>query len=269
MGDVDVGHDVFDGDTAVGEVAIPREALPTGAIERFGRAITAVNEAAIPREALPTGAIERMDAAAAVHTGGAVASASPVQTDRAVVAASDTSSTITSATASAPAVHTDKIARQRGLTPIGEPYVRERVRIARGWFYLARAIFIASLVVTASVVMWAREEVRRARAAVVPPAAAPVAPPAAEQPPAIEVAPAPAPAACAPPVTELSLESRPAGATVTLDGRVLGKTPLVTTVNRYEEATLWFRAPGRIAERRKLVPTESAKTVRVSLQRRL
>lgn len=60
---------------------------------------------------------------------------------------------------------TDKIARERGLPPISEPYVRERerVHVARGWFYAALALAIAALVASASVVMWARAEVRRAR----------------------------------------------------------------------------------------------------------
>lgn len=256
--------DVFDGDTAVKEVAVPREALPTGAIERMGRAITAVNEIAIPREALPTGAIDRLDTALAVPIEAATA-ATPLPPD------------ISPAIAPEPpapepplAVLTDRIARQRGLPPISEPYVREResVRVARGWLVLSIAIAVAALVAAAAVVLWARAAVERARderpvQVVALPAVAPAASPPAQTPP-----PMAAPAACAPPMTELTIESRHAGVTVVRDGEVLGHTPLVLEVPRYESTVLWFRAPGRVGQRQKIRPTDAKKTVRVTLERR-
>ncbi|HEU4613203.1 MAG TPA: PEGA domain-containing protein, partial [Kofleriaceae bacterium] len=68
--------------------------------------------------------------------------------------------------------------------------------------------------------------------------------------------------------TELTVWSDPPGATVTYNGHPLGKTPLVTKVNRYERGTLWFRAPGREADWRKIVPKQAAKTVSVKLKPR-
>lgn len=68
---------------------------------------------------------------------------------------------------------TDRIARMRGLRPITRPPYDDdddgRGRRGRGGFYLALVVSIASLVVSASVVMWARGEVRRARSAQSPP----------------------------------------------------------------------------------------------------
>lgn len=68
--------------------------------------------------------------------------------------------------------------------------------------------------------------------------------------------------------TELTVWSDPPGATVTYNGHPIGKTPLVTKVNRYERGTLWFRAPGREADWRKIVPKQAAKTVSVKLKPR-
>lgn len=68
--------------------------------------------------------------------------------------------------------------------------------------------------------------------------------------------------------TELSVSSEPVGATVIYNGRVLGKTPLVTKVDRYERATLRLRAPGMASLTRKLVLDEPAEAVTVELRRR-
>jgi len=205
--------DVFDGDTAVKDVVVPREALRTGAIDRLEP----------------------------------LAQAEPV-----------------------PEIQTDKIARARGMPPVAEPYVRE-ARRSRGWLVASLAVTLLSLGAGGAAIVWARGEVESARAeADVARAAQLVAPavtPPAAMPAATEVAAAPAPE-CAPPTTELTIESRPAGATVTLDGRELGKTPLVTTVNRYQAGTVWLRAPGRTAERRKIMPTEAHKKLKVTLDRR-
>ena len=68
--------------------------------------------------------------------------------------------------------------------------------------------------------------------------------------------------------TELTVTSEPAGATVTLNGRVVGKTPLVTTVNRHERATLRLRARGVESASRKIMIDEPAQTVNVTLRPR-
>jgi hypothetical protein len=198
----DAALDVFDGDTAVGDGTVPRDALRTDAM---------IPVVSLPRQ------------------------------------------------------HTDKIARRRGLSPIGEPYVRQRevVRVARGWFYFALALSIASLVAMASVVMWSRDEVRGAHAA------AAIAPP---PPPRVETRIVPAvvtpPPECAPPMTELTLESKPPGAKVSLDGREIGTTPMVATVPRYQPGFFEFRVPGRATARKRIVPNEPAEQLRVTLQRR-
>lgn len=253
--------DVFDADTAIKEVAVPREALPTGAFERVGRAITAVNEIAIPREALPTGAIDRLDTALSVPIEGVT----PLPPDISPAMAPEAAVPVPE-----PALLTDRIAHERGLPPISEPYVREResVRVARGWLVLSSAIAIAALVTAAAVVLWARAELERARderpvQVIALPAAVPTAPP-----PTVTPVPTTAPAECAPPATELTIESRPGGATVVRDGEVLGHTPLVLEVPRYEPTVLWFRAPGHVGQRHKFRPTDAKKTVRVTLDPR-
>jgi len=68
--------------------------------------------------------------------------------------------------------------------------------------------------------------------------------------------------------TELTVWSDPAGATVTYNGHPLGQTPLVTKVNRFEQGTLRFRAPGMGSDWRKIVPKEPAKTVSITLKPR-
>jgi hypothetical protein len=68
--------------------------------------------------------------------------------------------------------------------------------------------------------------------------------------------------------TELSVSSQPLGATVSYNGRALGKTPLVTKVNRYERATLRFRAPGMVSRSRNVTLDEPAETVRIELRAR-
>lgn len=252
----------------------------------MGRAITAVNEIAIPREALPTGAIDRLDTAlsvpierapspatpppAAVTTAPLplVAPATPLPPDISPAIAPEAP-----APEPEPAVVTDRIARQRGLAPISEPYVREResVRVARGWLVLSIAVAVAALVAAAAVVLWARAEIERARdERPVQVIAVPTAPATAPTPPSPAATPAPlaAPAECAPPTTELTIESRPAGVTVVRDGEALGHTPLVLEVPRYESTVLWFRAPGRVGQRQKIRPTDAKKTVRVTLERR-
>lgn len=252
--------------------------------------------------------------------------------------------------------HPDRVAQRRGSPPIAEPYVRDRDH-RRGWLIAASAFSIACLAVAVCVVVWARGEVQRARAArsVVRPLVAsngpaPIASPSTAQstspiaspststvsmarsapvPPSAPAqvapscamhvttnvegatvyidgiphgeAPADVPVACGIDTlvelrhpryegfkrslsvgdgtlevdahldrekTELTVWSDPPGATVTYNGHPLGKTPLVTKVNRYERGTLWFRAPGREADWRKIVPKQPAKTVSVKLKPR-
>lgn len=69
-------------------------------------------------------------------------------------------------------------------------------------------------------------------------------------------------------MTELTVRTRPAGATVTYNGEVLGTTPLVVKVNRNERGTLRIRAPGMQSEARRILPKHATKTIRVTLKPR-
>ena len=60
--------------------------------------------------------------------------------------------------------------------------------------------------------------------------------------------------------------SEPAGAQVTYNGSVVGRTPLVIKVNRYEQGTVWFRAPNHEADWRKIVPSKATKTLSIKLK---
>lgn len=69
--------------------------------------------------------------------------------------------------------------------------------------------------------------------------------------------------------TTLTVWSEPAGAEVTYNGTVLGTTPLVAKVPRYEQGTVWFRAPGYEADWRRITPKTKQKTVSIKLKGRL
>jgi hypothetical protein len=66
--------------------------------------------------------------------------------------------------------------------------------------------------------------------------------------------------------TTLTLWSEPAGAEVTYNGSVVGRTPVVVKVPRYEQGTVWFRAPDHQADWRKIVPTGATKTLSIKLK---
>jgi hypothetical protein len=66
--------------------------------------------------------------------------------------------------------------------------------------------------------------------------------------------------------TTLTLWSEPAGAQVTYNGSVVGRTPVTIKVPRYEQGTVWFRAANHEADWRKIVPTEATKTVTIKLK---
>lgn len=66
--------------------------------------------------------------------------------------------------------------------------------------------------------------------------------------------------------TKLTVVSEPAGAQVTYNGSVVGRTPLVIKVNRYEQGTVWFRAPNHEADWRKIVPSKATKTLSIKLK---
>jgi hypothetical protein len=66
--------------------------------------------------------------------------------------------------------------------------------------------------------------------------------------------------------TALTLWSEPAGAEVTYNGSVVGRTPVVVKVPRYEQGTVWFRAPDHEADWRKILPTRATKTVSIKLK---
>lgn len=67
--------------------------------------------------------------------------------------------------------------------------------------------------------------------------------------------------------TELTVWSEPAGAEVTYEGRVVGKTPLTVKVSRFEQGQLYFRAPGYETDWRRIVPKQARKTVSITLKK--
>ncbi len=67
--------------------------------------------------------------------------------------------------------------------------------------------------------------------------------------------------------TELTVWSDPPGAEVTYEGRVIGKTPLETSVHRFEQGQLNFRAPGYEPDWRRIVPKQAKKTVSITLKK--
>jgi hypothetical protein len=66
--------------------------------------------------------------------------------------------------------------------------------------------------------------------------------------------------------TTLTLTSEPAGAQVTYNGSVLGKTPLVVKVPRFEQGMVVFSAPNHASDWRKIVPSKETKTVSIKLK---
>jgi hypothetical protein len=66
--------------------------------------------------------------------------------------------------------------------------------------------------------------------------------------------------------TTLTLWSEPAGAQVTYNGSVVGITPVTVKVPRYEQGTVWFRAPNHEPDWRRIVPTEATKTLSITLK---
>lgn len=182
----------FDEITAVKKNPIPREALPTGAIERLEAAarlleeVTAVKDLPIPRNALPTGAIERLDATSGVieDNFATVAmpalegpaeerNADPAAGGGAIAAAvADASEAVAADTSEADpglstnnASSTDVIARIRGLRPITKADASTSTARSRGLLYASIAVSLACLCGSAGVVLWARDEVHRVRTA--------------------------------------------------------------------------------------------------------
>jgi hypothetical protein len=67
--------------------------------------------------------------------------------------------------------------------------------------------------------------------------------------------------------TELTLWSEPEGADVIYDGKLIGKTPLVTQVNRFEQGHLYFKLDGYETDWRRIVPRDAKKTVAITLKK--
>ncbi|HUS29691.1 MAG TPA: PEGA domain-containing protein [Kofleriaceae bacterium] len=65
--------------------------------------------------------------------------------------------------------------------------------------------------------------------------------------------------------TTVTLTSDPP-ATVTLDGHVIGKTPMTTTVSRFEQSTFRFSAPGYESDWRRILPKTGASSVVLTLK---
>jgi hypothetical protein len=66
----------------------------------------------------------------------------------------------------------------------------------------------------------------------------------------------------------LKVVSKPAGASVSLDGRDIGKTPLVRKVNGFESMTLTVKAPGMVTERRLVYPKSGTTVVAATLKKK-
>jgi hypothetical protein len=66
--------------------------------------------------------------------------------------------------------------------------------------------------------------------------------------------------------TTLTVWSEPAGAEVVYNGVVIGKTPLVTKVDRNKTATIWFRKKNYTSDWRRIITKEPAKTVSIQLK---
>lgn len=67
--------------------------------------------------------------------------------------------------------------------------------------------------------------------------------------------------------TSLTVVSDPAGATVTYNGKPIGKTPLKVKIARYERGTLDFSMPGMQSDWRRIVPKTAEKTVVIQLRK--
>jgi hypothetical protein len=224
----------FDEITAVKKNPIPREALPTGAIERLEAAarlleeVTAVKDLPIPRDALPTGAIEPLTATSGVIEDNFATVAMPAIDGPAADVAERKAD---------PASSTDVIARIRGQRPITKPDASASTARSRGWLYASIGVSLVCLCGTAGAVLWARQEVHRARTAE-----------AAMQrelvtikntAPFVQRVEVPLLPAVAPPAQQLAVEPRTCslrvtasvpGATVWVDGVSQGEAPVVLAV---------------------------------------
>jgi len=65
----------------------------------------------------------------------------------------------------------------------------------------------------------------------------------------------------------LKVVSRPGGATVRLNGRDVGKTPLLRKVEAFETMTVTLRAAGMVPERRRVYPKAGTTVVAATLKK--
>ena len=66
----------------------------------------------------------------------------------------------------------------------------------------------------------------------------------------------------------IKVVSRPAGAAVSLNGRGIGKTPLVRKIDAFESVTIVMKAKGMKAERRLVYPKRGTTVVAATLEKR-
>jgi hypothetical protein len=166
---------------------------------------------------------------------------------------------------------------------------------------MSAIVAFAGLLIAIGSVIWARGEVERARSAQAEPVAvvastanletssvvvptparepAPVAKPVeATRAPAVSAAVAraveaaatePRAAGVAPrsrTETEVAVTSVPAGADVFVNGRKIGRTPLVAKVERGKETTMWFHAHGMTSDWRRIAPKDARSAVHIAMQ---
>ena len=65
----------------------------------------------------------------------------------------------------------------------------------------------------------------------------------------------------------LKVVSRPGGATVSLNGRDVGKTPLLRKVEAFETMTVTLRAAGMVPVRRRVYPKAGTTVVAATLKK--
>ena len=70
------------------------------------------------------------------------------------------------------------------------------------------------------------------------------------------------------PSAHLRIVTRPSGATVAVDGHVVGRSPLTTTVDGFERAKVTLTAPGMQPEERRVYAKNGTTMVMVTLKKK-
>lgn len=281
MGDRAV--DPFDVITRVNPVQVPRDALPTGAIEPVivveqppaSDDVTTRDEPGVVVDPAVT-AQPAVQAEPVVvvdpELSGKLTRRLPELPEPAQTASAIEPSSSASDERLASGAVTDRIARMRGVRPITKPphlASGGRERRGRGGTYAALAVSIVSVAVSAGVVMWARGEVRRARNAHVPPP-----PPMAKlvadasQIPSRAAAPEKTTEPPAPPSCFVHVTSSVDDAIVWIDGERHGEAPALVPVACGERATIEVRRPRFREFKSAVVVTEGTVVIDARLERK-